>query len=152
MMAAPSPRNDEPTSKEPLEYKRGTGLRMSILALGFAGLLVMGFFFVNCERRYKTNELAAATKAEMSGPPPVDVVSAKSSPLTHHLVLPGETAAWYDSKIYARVSGYVEKWFVDIGDHVSKGQPVALIETPELDAQLEAARAKLGAAQAEVNV
>ena len=125
---------------------------MSILALVFAAVLVVGFFFVNAQRRHATNELAAATKAEMSGPPPVDVVSAKSSPLTQHLVLPGETAAWYDSKIYARVNGYVEKWLVDIGDHVSNGQTLALIETPELDAQLQAARAKLSAAQAEVNV
>jgi RND family efflux transporter MFP subunit len=152
MLVTPIPPNDEQPSQEPLEYKRGTGLRMSILALVFAGVLVVGFFLVSAERRHKTNELAAATKAEMSGPPPVDVVSAKSSPLTHHLVLPGETAAWYDSKIYARVSGYVEKWFVDIGDHVSNGQTLALIETPELDAQLQAARAKLSAAQAEVNV
>jgi RND family efflux transporter MFP subunit len=152
MLVTPIPPNDEQPSQEPLEYKRGTGLRMSILALVFAGVLVIGFFFVNSERRYKTNELAAASKAEMSGPPPVDVVSAKSSPLTQRLVLPGETAAWYDSRIYARVNGYVEKWFVDIGDHVSNGQTLALIETPELDAQLEAARAKLSAAQAEVNV
>jgi RND family efflux transporter MFP subunit len=152
MLVTPIPPNDEQPSQEPLGYKRGTGLRMSILALVFAGVLVVGFFFVNSERRYKTNELAAATKAEMSGPPPVDVVSAKSSPMTQRLVLPGETAAWYDSKIYTRVNGYVEKWFVDIGDHVSNGQTLALIETPELDAQLEAARAKLSAAQAEVNV
>jgi RND family efflux transporter MFP subunit len=150
-MTAPTPLNDEP-SQRPLAFDRGTGLRMSILALVFAGVLVVGFFFVNAERRYKTNELAVATKAEMSGPPPVDVVSAKSSPLTQRLVLPGETAAWYDSKIYARVNGYVEKWLVDIGDHVSNGQTLALIETPELDAQLLAARAKLSAAQAEVNV
>ena len=152
MLATPTPPNDEPPSQKPLEYDRGTGLRMSILALVFAGVLVVGFFFVNSERRHKINELAAATRAEMSGPPPVDVVSAKSSPLTQRLVLPGETAAWYDSKIYARVNGYVEKWLVDIGDHVGNGQTLALIETPELDAQLQAARAKLSAAQAEVNV
>ena len=150
-MTAPTPLNDEP-SQRPLAFDRGTGLRMSILALVFAGVLVVGFFFVNAERRYKTNELAAATKAEMSRPPLVDVVPAKSSPMTQRLVLPGETAAWYDSKIYARVNGYVEKWLVDIGDHVSNGQTLALIETPELDAQLLAARAKLSASQAEVNV
>jgi len=72
--------------------------------------------------------------------------------MTQRLVLPGETAAWYDSKIYARVNGYVKKWLVDIGDHVSNGEILALIETPELDAQLQAARAKLNAAQAEVSV
>jgi RND family efflux transporter MFP subunit len=152
MLATLPPPNGEQTSQKKLEYDRGTGLRMSILALVFAGVLVGGFFFVNSQRRHTTNELAAATRAEMSGPPPVDVVSAKSSPLTQRLVLPGETAAWYDSKIYARVNGYVEKWLVDIGDHVSNGQTLALIETPELDAQLQAARAKLSAAQAEVNV
>jgi RND family efflux transporter MFP subunit len=152
MLATPPPPNDEQPPQTTLEYNRGTGLRMSVLALVFAGVLVVGFFFVNAQRRHTTNELAAATRAEMSGPPPVDVVSAKSSPLTQRLVLPGETAAWYDSKIYARVNGYVEKWLVDIGDHVSNGQTLALIETPELDAQLQAARAKLNAAQAEVNV
>lgn len=152
MLAAPPPPDDEQPPQETLEYNRGTGLRMSMLALVFAGVLVVGFFVVNSQRRHGTNELAAATRAEMSRPPPVDVVSAKSSPLTQRLVLPGETAAWYDSKIYARVNGYVEKWLVDIGDHVDNGQTLALIETPELDAQLQAARAKLTAAQAEVNV
>ena len=151
MLATPPPNDEQPPEKA-LEYSRGTGLRMSILPLVFAGVLVVGFFVVNSQRRHETNELAAATKAEMSRPPPVDVVSAKSSPLTQRLILPGETAAWYDSKIYARVNGYVEKWRVDIGDHVSNGQTLALIETPELDAQLQAARAKLNAAEAEVNV
>jgi RND family efflux transporter MFP subunit len=65
-------------------------------------------------------------------------------------VLPGETAAWYETMIYARVNGYVAKWLVDIGDHVQKGQVLAAIETPELDAELEAARAQLKASQAQV--
>ena len=151
MLTSPPPPNDE-EPPEAFEYSRGTGRRMSFLALALAGVLVVGFFSVNAQRRYEINQLAAATRAEMSKPPSVDVVSAKSSPLTQRLVLPGETAAWYDSKIYARVNGYVEKWLVDIGDHVSNGQTLALIETPELDAQLQAARAKLSAAQAEVNV
>jgi RND family efflux transporter MFP subunit len=151
-MAATIPPNEEQPPQDPPAYDRGTGRRMSILALLVAGALVAGFFFVNSERRHKINELASATKAEMSRPPLVDVVPAKSSPMTQRLVLPGETAAWYDSKIYARVNGYVEKWLVDIGDHVSNGQTLALIETPELDAQLLAARAKLSAAEAEVSV
>jgi hypothetical protein len=68
MLAPPTPPNDEQTQK-PLGYNRGTGLRMSILALVFAGVLVVGFFFVNSQRRHKINELAAATRAKMSGPP-----------------------------------------------------------------------------------
>ena len=66
------------------------------------------------------------------------------------LVLPGETAAWYETTIYARVNGYVAKWLVDIGDHVKKGQVLATIETPELDAEFAAARAQLKASEAQV--
>jgi len=65
-------------------------------------------------------------------------------------VLPGETAAWFETTIYARVNGYVAKWLVDIGDHVKKGQLLATIETPELDAELQAARAQLKASEAQV--
>ncbi len=125
---------------------------MTLIALLLAGVWSAGFLYVTTQRRSAADKLAAITKTEMLKPPPVDVVSAKASPLTQQLILPGETAAWNDSKIYARVNGYVDKWLVDIGDHVSSGQTLALIETPELDAQLQAARAKLSAALAEVNV
>ena len=68
------------------------------------------------------------------------------------LVLPGYTAAWHASTIYARVNGYVGNWYDDIGDHVHAGQVLAVIETPDLDAQLAAARAQLQAGQAQVLV
>jgi len=80
----------------------------------------------------------------------VDVVIARPATMGQDLVLPGETAAWYETTIYARVNGYVAKWLVDIGDHVKKGQVLATIETPELDAELEAARAQLRASEAQV--
>jgi RND family efflux transporter MFP subunit len=67
-------------------------------------------------------------------------------------VLPGHTAAWHESTIFARVDGFVGKWFVDIGDRVHAGQVLALIETPDLDAELAAARAQLKAGQATVLV
>jgi RND family efflux transporter MFP subunit len=67
-------------------------------------------------------------------------------------VLPGQTAAWHSSTIYARVNGYVGKWSADIGDRVQHGQVLALIDTPDLDAQLAAARAQLQAAAAQVQV
>ncbi|MGH7878960.1 MAG: efflux RND transporter periplasmic adaptor subunit, partial [Candidatus Binataceae bacterium] len=54
--------------------------------------------------------------------------------------------------IYARVNGYVDKWFVDIGDHVASGQTLATIDTPELDAEFNAAKAKLTASEAQVAV
>ena len=66
MLATPPPNDEQPPEKA-LEYNRGTGLRMSILALVFAGVLVVGFFVVNSQRRHETNELAAATRAERIG-------------------------------------------------------------------------------------
>ena len=94
--------------------------------------------------------VATAGETAYSTPPPVDVVIAQPATAGQDLVLPGETAAWYETTIYARVNGYVAKWLVDIGDHVKKGQVLAIIETPELDAELEAARAQLKASQAQV--
>ena len=87
-----------------------------------------------------------------SEPPAVEAVAVTLSPPSQSLRLPGGTEGWYQSKIYGRVSGYITKWFADIGDRVKKDQVLAIIDTPELDAQLEASRAQLNAAEAEVVV
>ena len=93
-----------------------------------------------------------ATGKEMMEAPAVNVFTITPSPGTQSLKLPGETAAWNETAIYARVNGYVAKWFADIGDNVTAGQTLALIETPELDAELLAAKAKLNSAIAQVAV
>ena len=130
----------------------GAGRRMQILAGGVAILLLIGFFLVNHFRSQDESLLAQTTAEQASAVPSVDIVTAHPSPATQMLTLPGETAAWYESTIYARVNGYVAKWFVDIGDRVQKGQVLATIDTPELDAQLVAAQAKLRASDALVKV
>jgi multidrug efflux pump subunit AcrA (membrane-fusion protein) len=68
------------------------------------------------------------------------------------LELPGDLLAWNEAPIYARVSGYLKQWYFDYGAHVKKGQVLATIETPDLDAQFAAAQADLDAARAKVNV
>ena len=84
--------------------------------------------------------------------PSVDVVSVNYAPASESVGYPGETRGWYESTIYARVNGYVDKWFVDIGDRVHKGQVLATIETPDLDAQLQAAQHQLVVSQSQVEV
>ncbi|MBS0361537.1 MAG: efflux RND transporter periplasmic adaptor subunit [Proteobacteria bacterium] len=64
------------------------------------------------------------------------------------LVLPGEIQAFYNAPIHARVSGYLKKWYVDIGTPVKAGQVLADIDTPDLDQQVLQARADLATAQA----
>ncbi len=66
--------------------------------------------------------------------------------------LPGNVQAFYDTPIYARTSGYIKRWYVDIGAHVHAGQLMAEIETPELDQQLQQAQADLKTAQANLNI
>jgi RND family efflux transporter MFP subunit len=113
--------------------------------------LVVGFFFVHRSR----NEAEAPPTDETSKEtqvPAVNVVTIAPSSGSQSLRLPGETAAWNETVIYARVNGYVEKWFADIGDNVTAGQTLALIDTPELDAGLVAARAKLKTSIAQVAV
>lgn len=66
------------------------------------------------------------------------------------LQLPGNTQAYNDTPIYARTSGYLKQWFFDIGANVKKGQLMAIIETPEIDQQLQVAEANLKSAQADL--
>ena len=101
-------------------------------------------------RYFHAHAVAKAGETAYSTPPPVDVVIARAATVGQDLVLPGETAAWYETTIYARVNGYVAKWLVDIGDHVKKGQVLATIETPEVDAERQAALAQLKASEAQV--
>ena len=63
------------------------------------------------------------------------------------IVLPGNMQAFTLAPIYARTTGYVKAWYHDIGSHVSKGELLAVIETPELDQQLAQAKADLATAQ-----
>ncbi len=63
------------------------------------------------------------------------------------LVLPGTVQAWYEAPIYARVNGYLEAWHFDYGAHVNKGDVLGEIKTPDVDAQLSAAQAKLNSAK-----
>jgi len=125
-----------------------TGRRLRIFAAVVAVVLAAGFLAVHLLKSGAEKELSKATAAAASAPQTVDVVTVGKAPASLALTLPGETAAWYESIIYARVDGYVATWKSDIGDHVRKGQVLATIDTPDLDAQLIAAEAKLKAAQA----
>jgi RND family efflux transporter MFP subunit len=90
--------------------------------------------------------------AQGSAIPLVEVVYPKTGSETDEIALPGNTQAFNDTPVYARTSGYVKRWQVDIGDHVKQGQLLAVIETPELDQQLEQARADLDNAQANLHI
>jgi RND family efflux transporter MFP subunit len=139
-----------PPGVTPPAHAPGTGRRLRIMVGGLALLLLVGFAVVQTLHVRHDRRLTAEAIRQAAAPPPVELVTAGNRAAARALVLPGETAAWYESTIYGRVNGYVGGWSADIGDHVKRGQVLATIETPELDADLAAAKAKLRAADAKV--
>jgi RND family efflux transporter MFP subunit len=84
--------------------------------------------------------------------PAVSVVSLKQTSPTDEIILPGNVQPFITSPIYARTNGYLKKWYFDIGAHVKQGQLLAIIETPEVDQQLQQARSNLLTAQANLEL
>jgi RND family efflux transporter MFP subunit len=85
-----------------------------------------------------------ATQAQIT----VTTAKPQLSDAGDELVLPGTVQAYIEASLYARTSGYLKAWYVDIGAHVHKGQLLARIETPEVDRQLAQGRADLATAEA----
>ena len=82
----------------------------------------------------------------------VNVIRPAITGSASEIALPGNTQAFNDTPIYARTNGYLKKFFVDIGQHVTQGELMAIIETPEVDEQLQVAQANLQSAQADLNL
>jgi RND family efflux transporter MFP subunit len=121
--------------------------RIGLIAL-LAAIAVATFGIF--ERRSHEAEVAQWTREQAI--PTVAVITPRAGAVTERLVLPGTVQAWNEAPIYARVSGYLKDWYFDYGAHVKKGDVLGEIETPDLDAQLAAAQAKLNSARAAVKV
>ena len=93
--------------------------------------------------REKTVELAV---------PSVSVIHPKFGNPKDEIALPGNIQAFVDAPVYARTSGYLKKWYSDIGTRVKTGDLLAEIESPEVDQQLSQARADLATAQANMKL
>lgn len=99
-------------------------------------------------RRSARAALEAEVKSTERAAPRVEVITPKVTSSDRSLVLPGSIRPLEETVIYPRVSGYVRKWNVDIGDKVEEGQVLAEIDTPELDQELTRASAELAQAKA----
>jgi len=82
----------------------------------------------------------------------VDVISPTPSKANLGTPLPADVQAFIQASIHSRASGYLKNWFVDIGDHVTNGQLLAEIDTPELNQQLAQAKAELNQAKAALDL
>ena len=113
----------------------------AIAALVLAGLVVHGIV----QRHDNVTDLQ--TLANEESVPQVQVMSPMSGPASQTVSLPGNIKAWYTAPIYAQVSGYVRKWYVDYGAFVKAGTLLATIDAPTVDEQYQTALANLDVAK-----
>jgi membrane fusion protein (multidrug efflux system) len=112
-------------------------------------VLLGSAFALGWAQRSKARGTVELPSAE-ARPTRVEVIKPAVVESNREVTLPGTVRALEQTKIYPRVTGYVRKWLVDLGDKVTAGQLLAEIDTPDLDAQLSQARAQLAQAQAAV--
>jgi len=129
----------------------GRGRRTAVLVAA-AALAALAFLIYSGIHSRAAAESRLKERTEEAAIPTVSVVFPREGAPTQEIVLPGNTQAFSDAPIYARTSGYLKRWYFDIGAHVQKGQLLAEIETPEVDQQLQQARADLHTSQANLNI
>jgi RND family efflux transporter MFP subunit len=142
---------DEAPTSSPSPGTGPTSTRRIAIVLGILALLLAVGIISGIRSRVHA-QATLHQSAIQSAVPVVDIVYPKIETNAQEIALPGNTQAFDDTPIYARTSGYVKQWYVDIGAHVKRGQLLATIETPELDQQLDQARADLKAAQANLQI
>ena len=125
---------------------KGTWVGLVVLAIVIAVVVVFGI----AER--DRSEVTLEKETAVAAIPSVNVVYPRPSTMSSELSLPGNTQAFVDTPIYSRTSGYLKDWYFDIGAHVRKGQLMAVIETPEVDQQLQVAEADLKSSQANLSL
>jgi RND family efflux transporter MFP subunit len=123
-----------------------TWLVLGLALLAVTALLVSGML----SRVRAGNKLR--TETDQSALLAVSVVSPKQAAPADEIILPGNVQPFITSPIYSRTNGYLKKWYFDIGARVKQGQLLAVIETPEVDQQLQQARSNLLTAQANLEL
>ena len=128
-----------------LSFARGLVVAVLVL-LVFGGAFVAAYL----PKRTAARELAAKAAVTETAAMRVSVVTPKASSSDRAILLPGNVRPLRETMIFSRANGYLHKWYVDIGDKAKDGQLLAEIDTPELDGQIEQARAQLTQAEASV--
>jgi RND family efflux transporter MFP subunit len=140
----PTTNNSQPTPKRRNVLKGAANMYVILPIVIFAAIVVIGVI----PRVQRGTELNKVHEALATKIPEINAVKTAPADSKTTLLLPGDIQPIQNIPIYARADGYILKRFVDIGDIVKKGDLLAIIDTPELDHQLEQARADLRTAEA----
>jgi RND family efflux transporter MFP subunit len=131
-----------PARDQMLRHYRPAGLkRWGVIALVVAVLVALAGIGW---RWHQTSQTRDWTEAQAV--PTVQLIRLGATKNGGNLALPGQLQAYTNAPIHAQVTGYVKKWYVDIGTPVKKGQLLAELDTPDLDGQVQQGRANLTSA------
>jgi RND family efflux transporter MFP subunit len=146
---APPEQHAGPSAPAPARSQGGRygWLLVVLLVLAGIGIAIGVMLRSRAAHEHRLRQAALASAAQ-----PVNVVHPQLLATIEEIRLPGSAQAFQDTPIYARTSGYLKSWHVDIGRRVKQGDVLAEIETPEVDRQLEQSRADLKNAQANLEL
>jgi RND family efflux transporter MFP subunit len=142
----PAPERMESGGPPPSGSKVTRGFMLLLVVLVVAVVVLWGISSrrkANAQLSQETQDLAIPT---------VSVIHPKLGAPQQEIVIPGDMQPFADAPIFARTNGYLKKWYADIGANVKSGQLLAEIDSPEVDQQLQSARADLATAQANLNL
>ena len=143
----PNQVNSVSATPAPKRTQRGRSVALATILVLCVGYTVFAGIESRVEAKAALHKVAANSAISS-----VNVVLPKGGAEAEEVELPGNTEAFTDTPIYARTSGYIKHWYVDIGARVKQGQLLAVVETPELDQQLQQAEAQLKNAEANLQI
>lgn len=133
--------NHESAPDHPAVSGRGAIVGVILVLIAVVALAIHGIW-----KRHHSDEVLADTTRQLAAPSVIAIPPKAGSPVDT-FVLPGNVSAFTDAPIFARTSGYLTKWYYDIGSRVKKGALLAEISAPEVDQQLAQAEADLAVTQ-----
>jgi RND family efflux transporter MFP subunit len=139
-------RTPAPNATEAGKHRRKSWLLLMIAVIVVGSLLVSG---IRSRVKARTKLSAETKQVALTA---VSTVTPTQTAPSEEIVLPGNVQPFITSPIYARTNGYLKKWYFDIGAHVKQGQLLAVIESPEVDQQLQQARSNLLTAKANLEL
>lgn len=146
------PNADMEDEKTPVNKPRDKrGLKHFLVTIAIVSAVLAVVFLIGIVPRLRAKPvLDKKAKQQANAVPKVNVIHPDTAPAVTTLTLPANIEPVQETDISARASGFVNRWLVDIGDHVTKGQTLAVIDTPDVDQQVAQATAQVGQARAQV--
>ena len=122
-----------------------------LFLIAFVILVVVALLAGGLPRLFRTRDIDQRSKEEKSAKPVVEVMKVVQPKDQAGLAVPGTTIPLTQAYVYARANGYLKRRFVDIGDRVKKDQLLAIIDAPDLDAQVSQARQQVFQAERQLD-